>query len=154
MKCPYCKEDRDRVVDTRSYDEGMGIRRRRECLECGRRFTSHEIVEEISISVIKKDGNKEAFDFSKVLTSVKIACRKRPIREEKIKQVADMVERQAMEVESKEISSRQIGDLILNQLKDLDAMAFVRFSSVYKEYDDVKQFISALEDIKPQDEGI
>lgn len=149
MKCPYCKEDRDRVVDTRSYDEGKGIRRRRECLECGRRFTSHESVEDISIKVIKKNGEKQAFDFQKVLTSVKIACRKRPIREEKIKQVADMVERQAMDVESKEISSRQIGDLILNQLKDLDAMAFVRFSSVYKEYDNVNQFISALEDIKP-----
>jgi len=149
MKCPYCKEDRDRVVDTRSYDEGMGIGRRRECLDCGRRFTSHESVEDISISVIKKSGNKQPFDFQKVLTSIKIACRKRPIRDEKIKQVADMVERQAMDVESKEISSSQIGDLILNQLKDLDSVAFVRFSSVYKEYDNVDQFITALEDIKP-----
>jgi transcriptional repressor NrdR len=152
MKCPYCKEDRDRVVDTRSYDEGLGIKRRRECLDCGRRFTSHESVEEISITVIKKDGNKQLFDFQKVLTSVKIACRKRPIREEKIKLVADMVERQAMEVISKEISSTQIGDLILNQLKDLDSVAFVRFSSVYREYNNVDQFITALEDIKPQDE--
>lgn len=151
MKCPYCKEDRDRVVDTRSYDEGTGIRRRRECLDCGRRFTSHESVEEISITVIKKDGTRQDFDFQKVLTSVKIACRKRPLREEKIKQVADMVERQAMEIVSKEISTIQIGDLILNQLKDLDSVAFVRFSSVYREYDNVDQFITALEDIKPQD---
>jgi transcriptional repressor NrdR len=148
MKCPYCKKDHDRVVDTRSSDNGIGVRRRRECLDCGRRFTSHEKVEEISVYVNKKSGSKELFDIQKVLMSVNIACRKRPISEEKIKEVADMVERQAMEGEGKQITSAQIGDLILNQLKKLDPVAFVRFSSVYKEYEGVSQFISALKDLE------
>lgn len=149
MKCPYCKADNDRVVDTRSSEGGVAIRRRRECLNCGRRFTSHEKVEEIAINVTKKDGSKDSFDFSKVLNSVKVACRKRPIQEEQIKKVADMVERQAKERESKEIESSQIGDLILKELKYLDPVAFVRYSSVYKEFDDVEQFITALEDFTP-----
>jgi transcriptional repressor NrdR len=148
MKCPYCKKDRDRVVDTRSHDGGLGVRRRRECLECGRRFTSHEKVEEISITVIKKDGSSEPFDPQKVHDSVKIACRKRPVEVEDIKGVADDVERLAMEVESKKINTTEIGDLILKQLKGLDSVAFIRFSSVYKHYDGVNQFIEALKELE------
>ena len=148
MKCPYCKKDQDRVVDTRSSDNGSGVRRRRECLNCGRRFTSQEKVEDLCIYVAKKNGNRELFDIQKVLMSVNIACRKRHISEEKIKEVADMVERQAMDMESKLITSTQIGDLILDQLKTLDPVAFVRFSSVYKEYEGVSQFISALKDLE------
>lgn len=148
MKCPYCKKDHDRVVDTRSSDNGSVVRRRRECLDCGRRFSSQEKVEDICIYVAKKNGQRELFDIQKVLMSVNIACRKRHIAEDKIKEVADMVERQAMDVESKLITSTQIGDLILDQLKSLDAVAFVRFSSVYKEYEGVSQFISALKDLE------
>jgi transcriptional repressor NrdR len=147
MKCPYCKKDNDKVVDTRATDGGLGIRRRRMCNDCGRRFTSHEKVEEINVLVLKKDASKEVFDIQKVLKSVKIACRKRPIDEEQIHQVAEEIECQAMEVESKEITSTQIGDIIMEQLKSLDHVAFVRFSSVYKEYDNVDQFISALKDL-------
>ena len=148
MKCPYCKKDHDRVVDTRSSDNGSGVRRRRECLDCGRRFTSHEKVEDICIYVAKKNGQKELFDIQKVLMSVNIACRKRHISEDKIKEVADMIERQALEVESKLITSTQIGDLILHQLKTLDPVACVRFSSVDKEYEGVSQFITALKDLE------
>ncbi len=148
MKCPYCKKDRDRVVDTRSHDGGLGVRRRRECLECGRRFTSHEKVEDINITVVKKDGRTESFDPQKVHDSVMIACRKRPVDEEQIKGVADVVERLAMEVESKRVDSSEIGDLILKQLRGLDSVAFVRFSSVYKHYDGVNQFIEALKDLE------
>lgn len=147
MKCPYCKKDKDRVVDTRSYDGGLGVRRRRECLDCGRRFTSHEKVEDINITVVKKDGRTQSFDPQKVHDSVMIACRKRPIDDEQIKRVADVVERLAMEVESKRVDSSQIGDLILKQLRGLDAVAFVRFSSVYKHYDGVSQFIEALKEL-------
>lgn len=147
MKCPYCKKDHDKVVDTRATEGGLGIRRRRMCIDCGRRFTSHEKVEDITIAVLKKDSAKEDFDIKKVIKSVNIACRKRPITEDQMHEVADMVECQAMDVESKEITSSQIGDLILEQLKSLDHVAFVRFSSVYKEYDNVDQFISALQDL-------
>lgn len=147
MKCPYCKKDKDKVVDTRATNGGTDIRRRRMCLACGRRFTSHEKVENITVTVLKKGDIKEDFDIQKVIKSVNIACRKRPISEEQMHSVADIVECQAMEMESKVITSNEIGDLIMEQLKNLDHVAFVRFSSVYKEYDNVDQFISALKDL-------
>ncbi|MBF0198670.1 MAG: transcriptional repressor NrdR [Planctomycetes bacterium] len=148
MNCPYCKDDNDRVVDTRSSDHGTSVRRRRECLSCGRRFTSHETVEYISVTVMKKDGKKENFDIQKVIKSVEIACRKRPITVDQIKELADMVERKSMDIENKAITSRAIGDLIMSELKKLDMVAFVRFSSVYQEYQDVDQFILALNQMK------
>jgi len=148
MKCPYCKADQDRVVDTRSSDAGEGIRRRRECLNCGRRFTSHEKVELINVMVIKKDQTKQLFDIQKVIRSVEIACRKRPISPDQIKELADMIEKLSLRAEEKEISSENIGTLIMSELKKLDAVAFVRFSSVYKEYQDVEEFISELQQIK------
>ena len=148
MKCQFCKADNDRVVDTRSCDGGTIIRRRRECLSCGRRFTSNEIVEEVTVSVIKKSGEKETFDIQKVLRSVEIACRKRPITGEQIKELADRVERRSLEAEDKEISTKIIGDFIMKELKKLDAVAYVRFSSVYRDYQDIDQFVKAINSIK------
>lgn len=148
MKCPYCKEDQDRVVDTRSSDAGEGIRRRRECLNCGRRFTSHEKVEVINVMVIKKNGTKQLFDIQKVIRSVEIACRKRPISPDQIKELADMIEKLSLAVEEKEITSDKIGTLIMSELKKLDPVAFVRFSSVYKEYKNVDEFIAELSHIR------
>lgn len=148
MKCPYCKDDNDRVVDTRSSDNGEGIRRRRECLTCGRRFTSHEKVEVINVMVIKKDETKQLFDIQKVIRSVEIACRKRPITADQIKELADMIEKLSLAVEEKEITSEKIGTLIMSELKKLDTVAFVRFSSVYKEYQNVDEFIAELRQIR------
>lgn len=148
MNCPYCKDDNDRVVDTRSSDGGTVIRRRRECMSCGRRFTSNEKIELITVSVIKSDNTKQDFDYQKVYRSVEIACRKRPISQEKVKELVDRVERRSMEVESKEITSRNIGDFIMSELKKLDAVAFVRFSSVYRDYQNIDEFIEAINTIK------
>ena len=148
MKCQFCKDDNDRVVDTRSSDGGTVIRRRRECLSCGRRFTSNEIVEEVTVSVIKKNGEKETFDIQKVIRSVEIACRKRPITVEQVKELADRVERRSLEAENKEISTKSIGDFIMKELKKLDAVAYVRFSSVYRDYKDIDQFVKAINSIK------
>lgn len=148
MRCPYCKDDDDRVVDTRSSDGGTVIRRRRECMSCGRRFTSNEKVEQINVMVIKKTGEKEHFDISKVIKSVEIACRKRPIASEQIKELSDRVERRSMEAEGREITSKSIGDYIMKELKKLDAVAFVRFSSVYRDYQNIDQFVNAINTIK------
>jgi len=148
MQCPYCKDDDDRVVDTRSGDSGTIIRRRRECLSCARRFSSVEKVEHISINVLKKSGKKEPFDIQKVIARVNVACRKRPITQDQIISLADRVERKSMESENREISSKSIGDFIMRELKRLDSVAFVRLSSVYKDYHDVEQFVKAIKSIK------
>lgn len=148
MICPFCKGDNDKVIDTRSSDGGLEIRRRRECLECNRRFTSYEKVELITVKVNKKGGAHEPFDIRKVVKSLDIACRKRPINDEQIKELADYIERKTFEIESKEITSKQIGDMIMDELKKLDTVAYIRFASVYREYQDVDQFINALHGIK------
>jgi transcriptional repressor NrdR len=148
MICPYCKTDNDKVIDTRSSDGGLEIRRRRECLNCARRFTSYEKVDYITVKVIKKDGSEQTFDIRKVINSVEIACRKTQITDEEIKEIGDNIEKKSLEAECKEISSNEIGDMIMKELKKLDPVAYVRFSSVYREYTNVDQFISALQGIK------
>ncbi len=148
MLCPYCKADDDKVVDSRGSEGGSGIRRRRECLKCGRRFTSYERLEEIPVMVLKRNGSRERFDLQKVLNSVKIACRKRPVSQEQIQDLATRVEIQALSSENREISSRIIGDSIISELEQLDAVALVRFSSVYREYSDVDQFVDYIRTLK------
>jgi transcriptional repressor NrdR len=148
MICPYCKKDNDKVTDTRSIDGGLEIRRRRECLDCNRRFTSYEKVDFITVKVIKKDEKEEPFDIRKVIKSVEVACRKTTISDDQIKEIGDIVEKISLEVERKKISSMDIGDIIMKELKNLDPVAFVRFSSVYREYTNVDQFISALQGMK------
>ncbi|MBF0244982.1 MAG: transcriptional repressor NrdR [Planctomycetes bacterium] len=148
MKCPYCKLDNDRVVDTRAVDEGHSIRRRRECLACKRRFSSIENVEEILVNVIKKDGSRELFDPTKVKRSVEISCRKRPVSQEQIEDLVWRVEKRSLETEGKEVSSASIGEFITSELKSVDPIAYIRFSSVYREYQNVEQFIEDVQSLR------
>ena len=144
MRCPYCKTNNDKVVDSRTSGDAGAIRRRRECLECGKRFTTYERFEEISLRVIKKGGSRVPFERSKLLVGLLKACEKRPVAVEQLEAVCDRVEAQLNEMFDKEVSSRFIGNLVMDELRDLDAVAYVRFASVYREFKDVDQFLSEL----------
>ena len=147
MKCPYCGYREDKVVDSRATQEEMAIRRRRECLKCGKRFTTYEYVEEVSLMVIKKDGRHEAFDRKKILNGIMKACEKRPISLEKMEEVATWVERAVQKKSDREVPTSKIGELLMQKLKTLDHVAYVRFASVYRQFKDVGQFMVELKDI-------
>ena len=147
MKCSYCGYKENKVVDSRSTSEGSAIRRRRECLKCGRRFTTYEYIEEVSLMVIKKDGRREPFDRKKILAGVMKACEKRPVSLEKMEEIVKWVERAAQRKSDREVLSRRIGELIMERLKTLDDVAYVRFASVYRQFRDVGQFMEELEGI-------
>ncbi len=142
MKCPYCANLEDKVIDSRVSKDGYAIRRRRECLGCGKRFTTYESVEEIHPVVVKKDGRREVFDRAKILSGLKKACEKRPISVEIIEGVADRIEQACQELQAREIPSSVIGEKVMQELHDLDEVAYVRFASVYR------QFREELEDLK------
>ena len=144
MKCPYCAYLESKVVDSRPADEGASIRRRRECLSCEKRFTTYEKVETIPLIVIKKDNTREQYDRSKIEGGVLRACHKRPISVNQINQLVDEVETEIFNREEKEIPSSLIGELVMDKLKDLEAVAYVRFASVYREFKDVNTFMSEL----------
>ena len=144
MKCPYCNTDSDRVVDSRSVRDGAGVRRRRECLNCGRRFTTYEYVEESRLLVIKKDGRREPFDRAKIIAGVQIACRKRPVSAGQIESIADRVESELSKKNTLEIESNQIGEMVMEFLKEIDQVAYVRFASVYRQFQDIKEFRNTL----------
>lgn len=144
MKCPFCNQDNTRVVDSRPVEDTNSIRRRRLCDACGRRFTTYEKVETIPLSVIKKDQNREQYDRSKIQAGVLRACYKRPIPIEKIEEMMDAVEGEIFNAEEKEISSNKIGEIVMEHLKELDAVAYVRFASVYREFKDVSTFMDEL----------
>ena len=143
MKCPYCGKENTRVIDSRPTDDSS-IRRRRQCDECGKRFTTYEKVETIPLIVIKKDKNRETYDRSKIEGGVLRACHKRPISVNQINQLVDEVETEIFNREEKEIPSSLIGELVMDKLKDLEAVAYVRFASVYREFKDVNTFMSEL----------
>jgi len=147
MKCPFCGYKEDKVVDSRATQEESAIRRRRECLRCGKRFTTYEYIEEISFRVIKKDGRREAFDRKKILSGIVRACEKRPISMEKMEEILFQVERAIQKKSDREVSSARIGELVMEKLKSLDDVAYVRFASVYRQFKDVGQFMSELKDI-------
>lgn len=147
MKCPYCSHKEDKVVDSRSTQEESAIRRRRECLKCGRRFTTYEYIEEVSLMVIKKDGRREPFDRKKILAGVIKACEKRPVSMEKMEEIVTQVERGIQKKSDREVPSSRIGELVMDRLKNLDDVAFVRFASVYRQFKDVGQFMVELKDI-------
>jgi len=147
MKCPYCGYKEDKVVDSRSTAEESAVRRRRECLKCGKRFTTYEYIEEVSLMVIKKDGRREAFDRKKILAGIIRACEKRPISIEKMEEIATWVERAIQKKSDREVSSDRIGELVMEKLKFLDDVAYVRFASVYRQFKDVGQFMVELKDI-------
>ena len=147
MKCPFCSHENTRVIDSRPADENNSIRRRRVCDECGERFTTYEKVETIPLIVIKKDNNRETYDRSKIEAGVLRACHKRPISAAQINQLVDSVETAVFNREEKEISSGIIGELVMNKLKDLDTVAYVRFASVYREFKDINTFMDELKKV-------
>ena len=147
MKCPFCNQDNTRVVDSRPADDNTAIRRRRMCDACGKRFTTYEKVETIPLIVIKKDQNREQFDRSKIEAGVLRACHKRPVSAEQIHRLVDDVETEVFNLEEREIPSSMIGEIVMDKLKDLEAVAYVRFASVYREFKDVNTFMDELKKI-------
>ena len=144
MKCPFCGSENTRVIDSRPADDSNSIRRRRVCDECSKRFTTYEKVGTIPLIVIKKDQNREQYDRSKIEAGVLRACHKRPISAEQITALVDEVETQIFSKEEKEIASSEIGEIVMDKLKDLEAVAYVRFASVYREFKDVNTFMNEL----------
>jgi transcriptional repressor NrdR len=147
VKCPYCGHPGDKVVDSRESKEGEVIRRRRECLECGRRFTSYERIDEIPYMVVKKDGRRERFERQKLVTGLLKACEKRPVRVAALEAIADKVESTLQEKPEREISTEEIGASLMRELKGLDKVAFVRFASVYRNFRDIDEFKNELNDL-------
>ena len=145
MKCPFCSSENTRVIDSRPADDNNSIRRRRMCDECGKRFTTYEKVETIPLIVIKKDNNREQYDRSKIEAGVLRACHKRPISANDINKLIDEVETEIFAREEKEIPSDEIGEIVMDKIKDLDDVAYVRFASVYREFKDVNTFMQELE---------
>ncbi|WP_419023369.1 transcriptional regulator NrdR [Emergencia sp.] len=145
MRCPYCENPDTKVIDSRPTEEGHAIRRRRGCENCGKRFTTYEKVEESIIMIIKKDGRREAFDRSKVMSGIVKACEKRPVPMAEIERIVDEIERGLNNLMEKEVESNFIGELIMDQLKKVDEVAYVRFASVYRQFTDVNTFIKEIE---------
>ena len=150
MKCPFCNHMQDKVVDSREGKDGLVIRRRRECLSCARRFTSYERIDEIPFMVVKKDGSREPYDRNKVLGGLRKACEKRPVSPTALEGVADEVEQIVQETPEREIPAGRIGEKVIERLKELDKVAYVRFASVYRQFEDVDQFMKILSDLLDQ----
>ncbi len=144
MKCPYCNQDNTRVVDSRPVEEDNSIRRRRVCDNCGKRFTTYEKIETIPVMVIKKDQSRERYDRTKIYNGVMLACRKRKVSVQQMNELVDQVETEIYNREDKEIPSSEIGTLVMDKLKDVDPVAYVRFASVYREFKDVNTFMDEL----------
>ena len=145
MRCPFCGHLEDKVVDSRESREGDAIRRRRECLACARRFTSYERVEEMPVLIVKKDGRREPFDPQKLLKGMTAACQKRPVSVTQLEEAMGDIQARLLEQPDREISSRSLGDLVMDALKRLDSVAYVRFASVYRDFKDLPDFVMALE---------
>ncbi|HXV78019.1 MAG TPA: transcriptional regulator NrdR [Candidatus Polarisedimenticolaceae bacterium] len=147
MKCPYCSSTKDKVVDSRESGSGDAIRRRRECQGCGRRFTSYERIEEIPYLVIKKDGRREAFDRAKLMAGLHRACEKRPVSAKELERLGDDIEQLVQDAVDREVETRVIGECVMERLKELDKVAYVRFASVYRQFEDVAAFMAELKDL-------
>ncbi|MDO5036859.1 MAG: transcriptional regulator NrdR [Tissierellia bacterium] len=147
MRCPYCEADDSKVIDSRPTDEGAAIRRRRECITCGERFTTYERVEEIPLMVRKKDGNSQAYDRNKILSGIIKSCEKRPVSLQQIEDLVDSIEKRLQNKLVREISSQEIGEMIMEGLKELDEVAYVRFASVYRQFRDLETFMRELESL-------
>ncbi|HEX4651885.1 MAG TPA: transcriptional regulator NrdR [Granulicella sp.] len=147
MKCPYCGFTQDRVVDSRESKEADSIRRRRECERCNKRFTTYERIDEIPYMVVKKDGRREKFDRQKVLSGLLHACEKRPVPAIKLEEIVDQTETFVVDSPERERSTREVGELIMNRLKDIDTVAYIRFASVYRDFKDVREFKAELEEL-------
>lgn len=148
MRCPFCNGLEDRVIDSRPTDDYTTIRRRRECLSCGQRFTTYEKVEKLGLFVVKKDGSRQAFDREKLIRGILKSCEKRPVTRQEIEDLVDGIEQSAMNQMKREITSQEIGDEVLKRLRELDQVAYIRFASVYREFQDLSSFVDELEKIK------
>ena len=156
MRCPYCTKIKNRVIDSRLSKDGRTIRRRRECLDCGRRFTTYEKLEDVLPMVVKKDGRREPFNREKIISGIRKACQKLPVSMTKIEDFVDSLELYFQELGKKEIDSSQIGERVINKLKEWDEVAYVRFASVYRQFKDINEFMAELEGIlksKKEKEG-
>ena len=147
MKCPYCSKIDNKVIDSRLSKDARTIRRRRECLECGRRFTTYERLEEILPMVVKKDGRRENFNRDKIIAGIRKSCQKRPVSITQIEEFVDSLEVYFQELGKKEIDSKEVGERVISNLKDWDEVAYVRFASVYRQFKDINEFMAELEDI-------
>ena len=150
MKCPYCHHSESRVVDSRLADDGAAIRRRRECESCGRRFNTYERPEEVPLFVIKKDDRREQFDRTKIMVGITKACEKRPVSREDIERIADEIEAALRDQLATEVPARQIGEMVMERLRKLDEVAYVRFASVYKDFRDVDSFLEEIRSLAKQ----
>jgi len=150
MKCPFCGCLQDRVVDSREGKDGDVIRRRRECVDCGKRFTSYEKIESVPFQIVKRDERRESYDREKLMKGLSIACRKRPVSADAIDSVADNIESVMQESGKREISSLELGNLVMERLRELDQVAYVRFASVYRRFEDVEQFVRELDQLKEE----
>jgi transcriptional repressor NrdR len=153
MRCPFCSFGESKVIDSRAAEEGSSIRRRRECLQCMRRFTTYEVIEESPLMVIKKDGRRELFDRTKLLNGILRACEKRPIPLSVVETVVDKVEKELRNLMEREVSSRTIGETVMRHLKDIDQVAYVRFASVYRQFADINNFMQELETLMKTQSG-
>ncbi len=147
MRCPFCAHLEDKVVDSREAKEGDAIRRRRECLDCGRRFTSYERIDEIPYMVVKKDGKRESFERNKILAGLLRACEKRPISTTQLEGIVNNIEKVVQDSPDRELATSEVGKIIMRKLKALDKVAYVRFASVYLEFEDVSEFMTELKDL-------
>jgi transcriptional repressor NrdR len=144
MKCPYCSFEESKVIDSRSADDGERIRRRRECLKCGKRFTTHEVVETVPIIIVKRDKSRESFDRNKLTNGLVRACEKRPVSIQQIENIVNYIESTLQSSLDREITTQQIGELAMEQLKDVDEVSYVRFASVYRQFKDINTFMEEL----------
>lgn len=144
MKCPFCENPEDKVIDSRTSKEGNAIRRRRECLLCGKRFTSYERVEDVVPMVVKKDGRREPFDMDKIKNGLLIACKKRPIETDRLDGIVDSIEKRLIGLGVKEVQSTWLGEEIMSELKELDKVAYVRFASVYRQFKDISELMDEV----------
>ena len=147
MKCPFCGHTEDKVIDSRSSNEDKSVRRRRECEQCKKRFTTYEYIEEVPLMVIKKDGRREGFDRNKIISGILKACEKRPVGMEKVEAIVDRVEKELQKNFDKEVKAGVIGELVMENLHKLDEVAYVRFASVYRQFKDINQFMKELKDL-------
>ena len=144
MRCPYCGSRKDSVIDSRRSKNGSSVRRRRQCLKCKKRFTTYDYVERIMLMVVKKDGRREPFDRKKILSGIIRACEKRPVSMEKMEDIVVQIERAIQKKSDREVSASRIGELVMERLKSLDDVAYVRFASVYRQFKDVNQFVKEI----------
>jgi len=147
MRCPFCHHKDSKVLDSRATEEGASIRRRRECTKCSRRFTTYERLDQVPFMIVKKDGRREAFSRDKILNGVLKACEKRPISPDQIEKMIDDIEKDVRNTREREITSNEVGEIVMERLKELDEVAYVRFASVYRQFKDINSFMSELQQL-------